>query len=190
MCSMVIGRLKSAPDTGQTAKIDSEHGFCWWGTSRLHDAVLPLCVGAQLPTRRCPPSLDQLHFFNVFFLSKKKSKRCEHKPPIISNLKYAIWAHRPSIKGTKLLFIVIKAIIISQLMNKSINSWINSLKKKTLSCDMRKMNCILSETVRNRRSKFLNPKVQISEDINWKWPKSCLRRVLFHKKIWLQRIFS
>ena len=26
-------------------------------------------------------------FFNMLFLSKKKSKRCEHKPPIISNLK-------------------------------------------------------------------------------------------------------
>jgi len=58
MCSMVIGRLKSAPDTGQAAKIESEHEFCLWGTSRLHDAVLPLWVGAQPPTRRCPPSLD------------------------------------------------------------------------------------------------------------------------------------
>jgi len=90
-------------------------------------------------------------FFNIFDLSKKKSKRCERKPPIISNLKYKIWAHRPtggasdivkaessgedpratgglvsnllhprvnktkqhtpSIKGTKPLFTVIKAII-------------------------------------------------------------------------------
>jgi len=25
-------------------------------------------------------------FFNIFFLPKKKSKRCERKPPIISNL--------------------------------------------------------------------------------------------------------
>ena len=35
----------------------------------------------------------------------------KRKPPIISNLKYKIWAHRSSIKGTKPLFIVIKAII-------------------------------------------------------------------------------
>ena len=28
-----------------------------------------------------------LFFFNIFILSKKKSKRCERKPPIISNLK-------------------------------------------------------------------------------------------------------
>jgi len=34
------------------------------------------------------------------------------KPPIISNLKYIIWAHRPSIKGTKPQFLVIKAIFI------------------------------------------------------------------------------
>ena len=27
-----------------------------------------------------------LFFFNTFFLPKKKSKRCERKPPIISNL--------------------------------------------------------------------------------------------------------
>ena len=47
----------------------------------------------------------------MFFLSqKKKRRRCEQTTDI-SNLKY-IWAHRPSIKGTKLLFIVIKAIII------------------------------------------------------------------------------
>ena len=51
-------------------------------------------------------------FFEMFFLQKKKSRRCERKLPIISNLKYKIWAHRPSIKGTKSLFIVIKAIII------------------------------------------------------------------------------
>jgi len=31
--------------------------------------------------------------------------------PITSNLKYKIWVHRPSIKGTKPLFIVIKVII-------------------------------------------------------------------------------
>jgi len=32
--------------------------------------------------------LDKLlFFFNIFILSKKKSKRCERKPPIISNLK-------------------------------------------------------------------------------------------------------
>jgi len=49
---------------------------------------------------------------NCFFLSKKKSERCERKPPIISSLKYKIWACRPSIKGTKPLFIVIKAIMI------------------------------------------------------------------------------
>jgi len=34
------------------------------------------------------------------------------KPPIISNLKSKIWAHRPSKKGTNPLFIVIQAIII------------------------------------------------------------------------------
>ena len=34
------------------------------------------------------------------------------RPPIISNLKHKIWAQRLSIKGTKPLFIVIKAIII------------------------------------------------------------------------------
>jgi len=37
------------------AMIDSEHGFCLWGTSRLHDAVLPLFEGAQPRTQRCPP---------------------------------------------------------------------------------------------------------------------------------------
>ena len=29
-------------------------------------------------------------FFNLFFLSGKKSKRCERKPPIISTVKYKI----------------------------------------------------------------------------------------------------
>jgi len=43
---------------------------------------------------------------------KKKSTRCERKLPISSNLKNKILAHRPSIKGTKSLFIIIKAIII------------------------------------------------------------------------------
>jgi len=38
-------------------------------------------------------------FLNIFFLSKRNSKRCKSKTPIISNLKYKIWAHRPSIKG-------------------------------------------------------------------------------------------
>ena len=52
-----------------------------------------------------------MFFFNKYFLSKKKSKRCERKTPIISNLKYKIWAHRLSIKGTKPLFTVMKAII-------------------------------------------------------------------------------
>ena len=51
-------------------------------------------------------------FFNIFFLPKKKSKICERKPQIISNLKYKIWAHRPSINSTKPLFTLIKAIII------------------------------------------------------------------------------
>jgi len=51
-------------------------------------------------------------FHKHIFLPKKKSKRCERNPPIISNLKYQIWAHRPSIKGTKPLSIVLKAIII------------------------------------------------------------------------------
>jgi len=46
-----------------------------------------------------------LFFFNIFCLSKKKSKRCERTPPIISNLELQIWAHRPSTKGTKPLFI-------------------------------------------------------------------------------------
>ena len=32
-------------------------------------------------------------FFNIFFFPKKKSKRCERKPPIISNLN-KIWAQR------------------------------------------------------------------------------------------------
>ena len=65
----------------------------------------------------------------MFFLSKKKSKRCERKPPIISNLKYKIWAYRPSIKGTKPLFIVIKVIIIIKQMRsrdwggKSLPGW-------------------------------------------------------------------
>jgi len=44
-------------------------------------------------------------FFNIFFLLKKKSKKCERKPPRISNLRYKIWAHWPSIKGNKPLFI-------------------------------------------------------------------------------------
>ena len=51
-------------------------------------------------------------FLQHFFLPKKKSKKCVRKPPINSNLKYKIRAHRPSIKGTKPLFIVIKVIII------------------------------------------------------------------------------
>ena len=48
--------------------------------------------------------------FNTLFLSKKKSKRCERKPPIISNLTYKIWVHRPSIKSTKPLFTVNKQL--------------------------------------------------------------------------------
>jgi len=55
-------------------------------------------------------------FFNIFFLPKKKSKRCGRKSLIISNQKYKIWAHRPSIKGTKPLFIVIKTIIIITIL--------------------------------------------------------------------------
>jgi len=45
-----------------------------------------------------------LSLFSPFFLSV--CKRCEHKPPIISNLNFQTWAHRPSIKGTKPLLIV------------------------------------------------------------------------------------
>ena len=52
----------------------------------------------------------------MFVLPKKKNKRCKRKPPIISNIKHKIWAHRPSIKGTKPLFVVIKAIIIITLI--------------------------------------------------------------------------
>ena len=48
----------------------------------------------------------------------------------ISNLKY-IWAHRPSIKGTKLLFIVIKAIIIIRLSNPHWQNTTVCQKKKT-----------------------------------------------------------
>ena len=55
---------------------------------------------------------DTAFFFKIFFLPKKKSKRCERKPPMISNLKSKIQAHRPSIKGTKALIIIIKEIII------------------------------------------------------------------------------
>jgi len=51
-------------------------------------------------------------FFNIFFLPKKKSKRCQRKPPIISNLNNKIRAYRPSIKGTEPPIIVLKAIII------------------------------------------------------------------------------
>jgi len=60
---MTATRVLVTPDehvyvaiVSEAAKIDSEHGFCLWGTSRLHDAVLPLFVGAQPPARRCPPS--------------------------------------------------------------------------------------------------------------------------------------
>jgi len=50
---------------------------------------------------------------NAFCVSMSLDmSRLARKLPRISNLKYKIWAHRPSIKGTKPLFIVIKAIII------------------------------------------------------------------------------
>ena len=61
-------------------------------------------------------------FLYIFFLPKKKSKRCECKPPINSNLNSWNRSHRPLIKGTKLLFIVIKAIIIILLVPPSLNS--------------------------------------------------------------------
>jgi len=57
-------------------------------------------------------------FFNIFFLSQKKSKRCERKPLItswISNWKYKIWAHRPSSKVTIPFFKVIQASIITNI---------------------------------------------------------------------------
>jgi len=44
-------------------------------------------------------------FLNICFLLKQKSKRCERKPLIISNLNYKIWAHGPSINGIQPLFI-------------------------------------------------------------------------------------
>jgi len=61
-------------------------------------------------------------FLNINFVSKKKSRRCERKPMIISNLKYKIWAHRLSIKGTKPPFIVTNALIIILTSQQSLSS--------------------------------------------------------------------
>ena len=52
-----------------------------------------------------------LFSFNIYFLSHTRKEEDVSKTTYISNLKW-IWAHRPSIKGTRLFLIVIKAIIV------------------------------------------------------------------------------
>ena len=90
-----------------------------------------------------------LFSFTYFFLPKKKSKRCERKPPIISNLKYKIWAHRPSIKGTKPLFIVIKAIILIIYPMWNYLSW---SERRTVGPEV--ANSIPAKTPKIKNSKF------------------------------------
>ena len=52
-----------------------------------------------------------LFFFNIFFVPKKKRKRCENNTENSNPNEFEL--HRPSIKGTKLLFQGINAIIIN-----------------------------------------------------------------------------
>ena len=84
--------------------------------TKFRHICIRICVQSEhvyVYARRRDEILDWLLVvFNVFFLSKKKSKRCERKPPINSNLKWQVWAHRLSNKGTKPLCIVIKAFIM------------------------------------------------------------------------------
>ena len=79
------------------------------GMRHLEDPVRRIQMDEYIYIRKCVQSthvyvyarrrdeiLDFLLFsLASFFLSKKnKSKRCERKPPIISKVKYMIWAHR------------------------------------------------------------------------------------------------
>jgi len=49
---------------------------------------------------------DCFFHFNIFFLPQKKNKRCKRN--IVNSNQYGFELHRPSIKGTKLLFKVVK----------------------------------------------------------------------------------
>jgi len=119
-----------------------------------------------------------------FFLPKKKSKRCGRKPPIILNLKYKIWAHRPSIKGTKPLFMVIKAIIIietkefwSDFFKKSQTLTHDSLEIRRL-VDIRRLVELLVVTVLSsvHCELFFSPmnltKTNASSNADWSYERS------------------
>jgi len=98
-----------------------ESGWDTWRARRIQMDKISTCIYSYMCTKyKCVCICQEAgwdlgltaFFSDIFFLPNKKSKRCELKTPIISNLKYKIWALRPSIKGTKPLFIVIKVIII------------------------------------------------------------------------------
>jgi len=55
--------------------------------------------------------------WNIFFLPKKKNKRCEHVPE--NSHRHGFQLHRPFIKGTRLLFKVTNAIVRSDLKKQS-----------------------------------------------------------------------
>jgi len=61
------------------------------GWTKSRHIYIRICVQSThfyVYARRRDEILDKLLFsFNISFLPKKKSKRCERKPPIISNLK-------------------------------------------------------------------------------------------------------
>ena len=57
--------------------------------------------------------------FNIFFLPKKKSKRCERNTKSSNTQGFKL--HRPSSKGTKLFSVkIIKAIIIITVLHNSL----------------------------------------------------------------------
>jgi len=83
-----------------------------WTTSR--HVCIRICVQSThvytYAGRRHETFGSLVFLFNIFFFPKKKSNRCQCETE--NSNPYGFELHRPSIKGTKLLFKVVKAIII------------------------------------------------------------------------------
>jgi len=93
------------------------HGILDVSTGLDLPAQSSVLSGAKLDTQDCESNniirltSNERQTQLLYYFSKSDNK-CEHKPLINSYQKYKIRAHRPSIQGTKPLFLGIKAIII------------------------------------------------------------------------------
>jgi len=88
--------------------------MCVYTHTHTHTAqmgYLDVSPGVGMRHLEGPENPDILNLGIHIFVYVYKIHMCMYML-IVSNVKYKIWAHRPSIKGTKPLFIAIKAIII------------------------------------------------------------------------------